>query len=275
MDAGEGFSSVMDNHIYAIDKIFLSHDHMDHIAGLTSFFGLRRAAMGDKTKPVTIYSTSQKALDLAKAIHDLVYQDRECTYNVEFVKLIHGRCVELGTNVYMEPFETNHCKDSAGLMVYRQSQRLKHVHRNDEFFLRQVKEGNRKVMGTHLETHYKPLIINALDNAGIDFSRNTFIPDTCELLIDDLTFAEGLKDIEYDEVKHNTPKGVAKNIKALNPKSVLLSHVSSRYMTRKPYKLRDKVVDKLRELGVSRDLEIEVFHPGRALHRPYTSDIKV
>jgi len=233
--------------------------------------------MGDKEKPVIIYSTSQRALDLAESIYNLVYQDRKCTYEVTFEKLIYGKRVRLSKNVYMEPFITLHCKDSAGLMIYSESQRLKGAYRENEFFLKQVREQKRKVTSKHLEKHYKSLIINALDNAGIDFSRNTFTPDTCELLIDDLTFAEGLEKVEYNEfeVKHNTPEGVAKNIKLLNPKSVLLSHISSRYMSTKPYMLKNRIISKLRDLGVSRALEIEVFHPSTSLHKPYTSDIKV
>ncbi len=47
-DAGESVSSIMGNKSFAIERVFLSHGHTDHIAGLVGLINIRNSAMGDK-----------------------------------------------------------------------------------------------------------------------------------------------------------------------------------------------------------------------------------
>jgi ribonuclease Z len=54
-DAGEGVSSYMENFIFGIEAICLSHGHYDHIGGLGGIIHSRASARGDKEKPLTIY----------------------------------------------------------------------------------------------------------------------------------------------------------------------------------------------------------------------------
>ncbi|GAI29055.1 unnamed protein product, partial [marine sediment metagenome] len=54
-DAGEGASSVLGNKTFAIKRVFLSHGHADHIAGLVSLVNIRNNAMGDKEKELIVY----------------------------------------------------------------------------------------------------------------------------------------------------------------------------------------------------------------------------
>lgn len=54
-DCGEGCSSFLGKKVYAVENIFLSHGHTDHIAGLIGFIGIRALSMGDRDKPLSIF----------------------------------------------------------------------------------------------------------------------------------------------------------------------------------------------------------------------------
>jgi len=54
-DAGEGLSSILGNKCFAIQHVFLSHGHADHISGLIGLINIRNSGMGDTEKPLTIY----------------------------------------------------------------------------------------------------------------------------------------------------------------------------------------------------------------------------
>src|SRR5210317_1992004 len=54
-DCGEGAASRLSQEIFAVEKIFLSHGHVDHIAGLLPFVCLRQSTKGDNEKPLQIY----------------------------------------------------------------------------------------------------------------------------------------------------------------------------------------------------------------------------
>ena len=54
-DAGEGVASHLDNGVFGIRSVLLSHGHIDHLSGLPTLIHIRNAGMGEKTKPLTIY----------------------------------------------------------------------------------------------------------------------------------------------------------------------------------------------------------------------------
>ncbi|MCJ8329130.1 MAG: MBL fold metallo-hydrolase, partial [Lentisphaeria bacterium] len=54
-DCGEGAALHLKQEIFAVQKIVLSHGHIDHISGLLSFLCLRQSTKGDTEKPLDIY----------------------------------------------------------------------------------------------------------------------------------------------------------------------------------------------------------------------------
>lgn len=270
IDVGEGLCSYMQNRLYAIETIYLTHDHMDHMAGLMSFFGLRRAAAGDKTKPLVIMSACDRTLERAREILKFTMQGRECPYEVTFRKIHLGERIELVKNKFLEPVDTFHTPGSTGVLIYNESKRLRKTWQENELFMRDIREGRRKVLSKHLETHQSPLFLNVLDNNGLNFEKNTFTPKSVKLMIEDLTFPRGH---ENDDKKHNDLQGVARNLKQVEPKHVLLSHVSSRHTSEDPYKLQAEVREELYALGVDRAITIDLFAPRRGLAQPYTIDL--
>ncbi len=55
IDCGEGAATALGNNSYAIEKVLLTHGHIDHISGLPSLLWSRAAGMGDNEKPLEIY----------------------------------------------------------------------------------------------------------------------------------------------------------------------------------------------------------------------------
>lgn len=55
IDCGEGVATSLGNGSYAIERVLLTHGHLDHIAGLPSLIWCRAAGMGDNNKPLTVY----------------------------------------------------------------------------------------------------------------------------------------------------------------------------------------------------------------------------
>jgi ribonuclease Z len=54
-DCGEGCSTLLGYRIFVPDRLFISHGHIDHVAGLPAFLGLRNSTKGANDKPLTIY----------------------------------------------------------------------------------------------------------------------------------------------------------------------------------------------------------------------------
>ena len=55
IDCGEGAATTLGNGSYAIERVLLTHGHIDHISGLPSLLWARASGMGDNEKPLKIY----------------------------------------------------------------------------------------------------------------------------------------------------------------------------------------------------------------------------
>jgi ribonuclease Z len=55
VDCGEGCASTLGNGGFAIERVLLTHGHIDHISGLPSLLWSRAGGMGDNLKPLAIY----------------------------------------------------------------------------------------------------------------------------------------------------------------------------------------------------------------------------
>lgn len=54
-DAGEGVATTLGKKVFAIQNIFLTHGHEDHIAGISNLVNIRNITSGEFDKPLAIY----------------------------------------------------------------------------------------------------------------------------------------------------------------------------------------------------------------------------
>ena len=84
-DAGEAASSILGNKAFAIRRVFLSHGHADHIAGLVGLVNIRNNAMGDREKELTIYYPKGNYL-ISEMMAFLARTNRHLSYDLEWAR---------------------------------------------------------------------------------------------------------------------------------------------------------------------------------------------
>lgn len=106
-DAGEGVCFTMKNHVFGIDKIFLSHGHYDHIGGLTGIIFSRASARGDKEKSLTIYYPKgcHQVEALRKFIDGSVGHIR---YELKWIELEPSDTVKINRTLSVRAFKVEH-----------------------------------------------------------------------------------------------------------------------------------------------------------------------
>ena len=127
IDCGEGAATAMGNGSYAIERVLLTHGHIDHVSGLPSLLWARAAGMGDNEKPLEIYYPQDDIF-----VEDmLAYIERtraRLPFEVRFQSLNAGESIELeGSTRRIETFATRHIAGrlTLGYKIVEARRRLK------------------------------------------------------------------------------------------------------------------------------------------------------
>ena len=256
-DAGESVSSIMGNKSFAVEKVFLSHGHTDHIAGLVSLVNIRNNAMGDKQKPLTVYYPRNN-FHISELINYLSRTNNNVRYPLKWVPVeegeefqVHGE--EGSRNPrFVSAFSTEHSRNevSLGYNIIEERQRLKEDYSDlDQEQIKELaqEEGRNGLM----ETYRQKIFTYGGDSVPLDPRK---IEGT-EVLCHDCTF---LEEEDRKMYKHATLEEAIKVAKEAGVEKKFLGiHISSRYKDR-IRELKKEVVD-----SENPPFEVELIPPGR------------
>ncbi len=253
-DAGEGASSILGNKTFAIRRIFLSHGHADHIAGLVGLVNIRNNALGDTEKELTVYYPKGNHL-VSEMMAFLARTNRRLNYDLTWAPLEPGDRIELLSGQmprYIEAFPTVHVHSevSLGYNVVEVRHRLKPElagASQEEIVARVRSEGKESVS----EFYDQKLFSYGGDSVGI---KPAYVAET-EVLCHDTTF---LDERDRKEFKHASLTEAVECARAARVKKELICfHISSRY------KSRIREIEKASGSYDGLDFKVTLVPPGR------------
>jgi len=251
-DCGEGMSSYLENKVYAIQRVFLSHGHADHISGLMGLINIRNNAMGDREKDLTVYFPAGNHF-ISELIVYFSRTNRRLRYNLEWVPLQPGDRVPLlegRHGRYLEAFATVHSPGeiSLGYNIVERRRRLKPEYRDlpQEEIVKLVRAGKKAEI---TEEYDQRIFSYGGDSVPL---KPYFIRDT-EVLCHEATF---LRDEDRKEYKHSTVwEAIDVALEAGVKKELILFHLSSRYRRDIP-----KLEEEIRKRGLP--FKVSIVPPG-------------
>jgi ribonuclease Z len=226
IDCGEGVATALGNGSYAIERVLLTHGHIDHIAGLPPLIWSRAGGMGDNEKPLTIYhpkgdgyvADMQEYLNKTKARlpFELTWIPLEAGASFPLPNTDGSRHVRR-----VQTFATKHIRDrlTTGYKVLETRRRLK-----PEYSTLAQEELRRLAQsGQELSEEYEAALC-AFGGDGLPLNPQDV--EGTEVLFHEATILDAA---ERKHQMHST-LGEAMQVAAqVRPKAFVLYHVSGRY----------------------------------------------
>lgn len=130
-DCGEGCATELGYRVFSVDRICLSHSHVDHVAGLPSFLGLRNSTKGANDKPLDVYYPSGNI-----RIEEWLQFSVKCAGQLKYELTLHALrpwdriTIPLGKGShekrYIEAFPVQHAMEQCfGYRILAMTRRLK------------------------------------------------------------------------------------------------------------------------------------------------------
>ncbi len=217
-DCGEGASLQLNDKIFAVNKIFLSHEHTDHLSGLLSFIGARATRKGDNKKELSIYYTKS---DFVYDYLNIICEHRKNSYTLHFHQWNDLDEIKINDTISVVPYNTGHTSCSLGYYIVEKRKRL-----NPKYSDLSQELLNR--LGTSLcdkDVEYNKIIFQYSGDSPV--LRTEYYAET-ETLLHECTF---LDNTEYrPETKHTVLSDLFAALKdCKNLKNLILFHFSNRY----------------------------------------------
>jgi len=224
-DAGEGVSTALGNSIFGIKSVFLTHGHYDHIGGLPGIILSRNSAMGDKTKPLTIYHPEDD--NLIKIMKEYI---KKCcsklTYELIWESVKHNEDILLDKNLQnrlIRTFATDHLRGhlTLGYNLIEKRNRLREdfLNLSQEEIFKLVKEKGK----SYITEPYEHIILSYVGDS-MPVSHEKVM--NAEVLMHEASF---IYEKERKYKVHATLEEAVEVAKKAGVKYLLLYHISSRY----------------------------------------------
>ncbi len=237
-DAGEGLVSALRNRAFAIERVFITHGHYDHIGGIPGLVRMRGQGRGDKEKTLVIYyPEGDRGCEIVRAFVTALVPNP--SFRLEWIPLQEGVRVDIsekGKGKFIEAFPVEHIpgRRCLGFNVCETRKRLKkeYVSLDEKEIARLAVE---KGHGTITEAYEKKILSYGGDSLAI---APEHISET-DLLIHEATF---LDDGERGREIHATVSEAVAAAGAARASELLLFHFSTRYRANDIFKaLREEV----------------------------------
>ncbi|MCS6859215.1 MAG: MBL fold metallo-hydrolase [Abditibacteriales bacterium] len=227
LDAGEGVATALGNRVFGIERVLLSHGHIDHISGLPTLIYARTAGMGDVEKPLTIYYP--KGDFYVETLRDYVGRThRRLTFELHWMPLEPGDSIALEEEQKQHSrrvvtFPTQHVRGrlTLGYHIVERRRKLK-----PEFAALSQAEIHALVRDGQRDRLMQDYEQKLLTYLGDTTPMHTDQFHNTELLMHEATLVEP-EDVKYPV--HSTVEEAVAVAAHAQPKALLLYHISSRY----------------------------------------------
>jgi ribonuclease Z len=225
VDCGEGAATTLGNGGYAIERVLLTHGHIDHIAGLPPLVWSRASGMGDNEKPLQIYFPrgDHYVLDMREYLHKA---KARLPFELSWIELDAGATIALPATENArharraQTFATRHMKGlSLGYKIVETRRRL----RSEYSHCAQEELRNMAQRGENLSEDYDAVLC-AFGGDGLPL--NTDDVRGAEILFHEATL------LDSNDRKHQLHSTLDEAVEVgakAQVKALVLHHVSGRY----------------------------------------------
>lgn len=220
-DCGDGCAQILKKQIFAVENIFFSHAHVDHVAGLFSFIGLRNKTMGANDKELNIYYPENEILFLEyKAFAEKLFPKKFLKFDLNWYPIKAGDEIYVRKKNYVKSFKTKHNANSLGYVVCEESRRLKEEYSEKDIgkLIKEKKVSREDITERADIKHFA----YTLDNCGFDLN---LIKGVKEVVLD-ATFIDPRDRTSMTHCTFDEAKKIADELEC---EIAYLAHISPRY----------------------------------------------
>jgi ribonuclease Z len=225
VDCGEGIASALGNGGYGIERVLLTHGHIDHIAGLPVLLWTRAAGMGDTEKPLTIYQPEGDPF-LADMEQFLARTRKNLPYSLQWKTLRAGDEIPLAGKRRIQTFATRHIPNqlTLGYKILEPRRRLRreYSHLAEADIRARAQRGGREAVEELMESYDATLAAFGGDSLALD------VEDVrgAELLVHEATLLDAA---DRKGARHATLDEAVEVGARAGAGVLLLQHISGRY----------------------------------------------
>ena len=238
-DAGEGVAPRLQNSVFGIRRIFLSHGHLDHLAGLPTIVNIRNSGMGDTEAPLEVYYPAGDPLvESMRAYLDVT--NAWLGYELSWHPLAVGQRVPLDENRTVEPFATRHVPGylTFGYRILEARRRLRP----------ELQGWSQEAIREHVREVGREAISEAFEYPLFLYGGDGLPPDDDVLAGTELACLEAtfLARDDRGKPRHATVGEAIAAAQRAGVATLVLYHLSGRY---RPEEMRQAIRETVAELG--------------------------